>query len=675
MEGVGLRATVMVLLTLLLVASALLTVPSLASPVPIADEGIKYYWARTYGGVAWDEANNAVLMPDGDLLVIGCWCAWDVLAFRIDGETGDVKWAYSYMFGESQQIYGASLCPDGSIVMVGWYEDEIGTHTLAMKISGMGGVMWKKTYGLNTFFYDVVVAPDGHIYVIGTISIFGEGDVWLLELDSMGNIVSQRAYGGPEEDTGRAITLTPDGDLVIAGSFADDLWVFKVDPSDGSVLWSYLYGGALPDGGLDVLSTPDGDLIVLAFTYSFGAEEIDLWVLRLDGATGDVEWQRRYGGPGFDLPEGLDIGPDGSIYVIGFTDSFAGLSNGAFWLLKLNGSNGDVVWERAYDGDKQDLGRDVLTTADGDVVAVGTTSSFGVYVDAWVLKLDGEGRIRGCALCHDTSAIVAPTTAVKQALTIGGATTDAVPYEIAVSLTDIKDEMQVFQQCWAEVDVAPPEVSITNPVGGAAVRGTITIQADASDNVGVTQVEFYVDDELLYADTEPPFECEFDTTAKADGHHTLKAIAYDAEGNSAEDQITITIDNTAPVISSVSHQPSAPVEGEVVVVTAHISDATTDVHHATLYYRVNGGAWKSLDMEAIDGGWSAAIPAQEAGAKVEYYVEAVDEAGNTATSSIYSYTVASKPAPSFFGLELWHILLIAIIVLLVVLIIVVLVRR
>ncbi len=97
---------------------------------------------------------------------------------------------------------------------------------------------------------------------------------------------------------------------------------------------------------------------------------------------------------------------------------------------------------------------------------------------------------------------------------------------------------------------APPTVQITNPSDGDTVSGTVTITADASDDVGVTKVEFYIDDVLKSTDDTAPYEYVWDSTTVADGNHTIKAIAYDGDGQTDEDQISVTTDNgvAAPML-------------------------------------------------------------------------------------------------------------------------------
>ncbi|HMC67541.1 MAG TPA: Ig-like domain-containing protein, partial [Mycobacteriales bacterium] len=94
-------------------------------------------------------------------------------------------------------------------------------------------------------------------------------------------------------------------------------------------------------------------------------------------------------------------------------------------------------------------------------------------------------------------------------------------------------------------DTTPPTVSITAPANGATVSGTVSITATASDNVGVTKVEFYVDGALRSTDTTTPYSWSWDTTSFANSSHTIVAKAYDAANNvGTSSNVTVTVNNT-----------------------------------------------------------------------------------------------------------------------------------
>jgi leucyl aminopeptidase len=94
-------------------------------------------------------------------------------------------------------------------------------------------------------------------------------------------------------------------------------------------------------------------------------------------------------------------------------------------------------------------------------------------------------------------------------------------------------------------DTTPPTTSITSPASGATVSGTVTVTASASDNVGVTRVEFFVDGALQTSDTTSPYSFAWNTTAFSNGAHTLSSKAYDAAGNVGTSAgVGVTVSNT-----------------------------------------------------------------------------------------------------------------------------------
>jgi Bacterial Ig domain/YetA-like protein len=96
-------------------------------------------------------------------------------------------------------------------------------------------------------------------------------------------------------------------------------------------------------------------------------------------------------------------------------------------------------------------------------------------------------------------------------------------------------------------DTTPPIVSITSPATGATVSGTISVSANASDNIGVAGVQFQLDGANLGAeDTSSPYSTNWNTTTAANGTHTLSAIARDAAGNKTTATVSVTISNIPP---------------------------------------------------------------------------------------------------------------------------------
>jgi hypothetical protein len=94
-------------------------------------------------------------------------------------------------------------------------------------------------------------------------------------------------------------------------------------------------------------------------------------------------------------------------------------------------------------------------------------------------------------------------------------------------------------------DTQAPTTSITAPANGATVSTTVAVNASASDNVGVTKVEFYLDGVLKNTDTASPYSWSWDTTSAPNGSHSLTSKAYDGAGNiGTSAAVSVTVSNT-----------------------------------------------------------------------------------------------------------------------------------
>jgi len=96
-------------------------------------------------------------------------------------------------------------------------------------------------------------------------------------------------------------------------------------------------------------------------------------------------------------------------------------------------------------------------------------------------------------------------------------------------------------------DDTPPTISIVAPANGANVSGTsVSVSADALDNVGVVGVQFTLDGTNLGSEvTTPPYSITWNTTAAANGSHALTAVARDGAGNTTTSgEVTVTVSNT-----------------------------------------------------------------------------------------------------------------------------------
>jgi len=129
-------------------------------------------------------------------------------------------------------------------------------------------------------------------------------------------------------------------------------------------------------------------------------------------------------------------------------------------------------------------------------------------------------------------------------------------------------------------DTTPPTVSITSPSNGQTVSATVTVTANASDNVGVAGVQFVLDNgtNIGAEDTSAPYSVSWNTTGAANGSHTLTAVARDAAGNrTTSAQVTVTVANAPPVDTtpptvSITSPSNGQTVSATVTVTANASD-------------------------------------------------------------------------------------------------------
>ncbi|HTW92243.1 MAG TPA: Ig-like domain-containing protein [bacterium] len=188
-------------------------------------------------------------------------------------------------------------------------------------------------------------------------------------------------------------------------------------------------------------------------------------------------------------------------------------------------------------------------------------------------------------------------------------------------------------------DTAPPTVSITYPAHGAPLaKDTIRIKAYATDNVGVTRVEFSVDGSLLDTRTsgsDDTFSYLWDATSAAAGGHGLVATAYDAANNHSRDSVYVTIQSSDTVLPTVTI--TYPANGETlskgaIAVKAH---ATDNVGITKVVFKVDTTTIATVTSGANDTfttSWDAGSAASGGHAIT---AKAYDAANNTKQDSIY----------------------------------------
>ncbi len=198
-------------------------------------------------------------------------------------------------------------------------------------------------------------------------------------------------------------------------------------------------------------------------------------------------------------------------------------------------------------------------------------------------------------------------------------------------------------------DTTPPKVSISSPLSGATVLGTVSVLGTASDNVAVTKVELYVDGGLYASGTATAFAFAWISTAAANGSHTLTAKAYDAAGNVGSASVAVTVknsDTTPPTAKISSPLAGATVSGTAVAVSGTAAD-NVGVTKVELY--VDGTLYTSTTASAFNFSWNSTT---KANGSHSLMVKAYDAAGNTGSASVsvnVSNTASASASTSTTG--------------------------
>jgi hypothetical protein len=217
-------------------------------------------------------------------------------------------------------------------------------------------IIWQNTIGGSAGDFSISLEPtaDGG-YIVGgysTSNISGDKtensnggtDIWIVKLDSEGAILWQNTIGGSGEDLLISIKQTTDGGYII-GSGSDsnisgdktensrgglDYWIIKLNAS-GDIVWQKTYGGAQPEFDAYVVETTDGGYFVGGYSDSDVSGDKtdptngqrDYWALKLD-STGNIVWQNSIGGSLIDRPVANAFQTaDGGFLIGGFSNSNA----------------------------------------------------------------------------------------------------------------------------------------------------------------------------------------------------------------------------------------------------------------------------------------------------------------------------------------------------------------
>ncbi len=210
----------------------------------------------------------------------------------------------------------------------------------------------------------------------------------------------QKSLGGSAYDYSKEIVHTSDGGFITAGYSEStngnvafnhgggDCWIVKSN-SSGTIEWEKTYGGTGFDYAYSIEQTIDGGYIVAGYTESNDGDITiskgagDCWIIKLD-VNGNIQWQKTIGGSLIDNSQCIKQTIDGGYIICGYSESSDGdvtsnKGNGDCWIIKLD-NLGAIVWTKTLGGSSYDFAQDIKQTADGGYILNGGTNSSDIDV-------------------------------------------------------------------------------------------------------------------------------------------------------------------------------------------------------------------------------------------------------------------------------------------------------
>ncbi len=404
-------------------------------------------WQKSIGGTDVEAASQVLQTSDGGSIVVGSTKsintniqnhgAWDIYVVKLDN-LGNTIWQKCY--GGTRNEIGLTIAKttDGGYVIGGQTNsndgDIIGNtfgavndHGWIVKINSVGTILWQKFINggiIGSAIKSIIQTNDGGFLFAGNayaaMPTLSYDDAWAGKLSASGNLEWSRVYGGNYHDGFNVVSKTTDGGYILAGQSASndlagyhqattgitfDFYVVKID-ANGNQQWQKLYGGSEGELANAVIETGDGGFAIAGYNGGNSGDVSgnkgfdDAWLIKINNA-GTLLWQKSYGGTTNDQANDLIENSDGSIAIACMSGSINGdvtnfINIADYWIVKINGSNGNIIWQKKYGGTGSDVAKSLVLTPDGGIIVAGDAEFTGGDVtinngnaDYWVVKLVG----------------------------------------------------------------------------------------------------------------------------------------------------------------------------------------------------------------------------------------------------------------------------------------------
>lgn len=365
------------------------------------------------------------------------FCLFFNILFLSNAQTFNLEWQKNYGGSEEDEVYAIVNTTDGGYLIglsTGSNDGIINVPTqlddiVLLKTNAQGDEEWQKKFGGSEYesVHSIINTNDGGYILAGSTSSndgdvtfqFGLGDVWIIKIDSLGNLLWQKTYGGSKSEVAHEIVQTSDGGYIFVGFTSsdngdvtannglNDYWIVKID-LNGSIEWQKTFGGSSYDIAYSVIEL-NGNFIVVGKTGSSDGDIStnlglsDFWVLKIS-SDGTLISERTFGGTSDDEARQIIPTSDGGYIIAGsiYNEDFTN-NHGAYeyHLVKID-TNDVIEWEASFGGNAEDISYDIVQTIDNGYIVCGSSySNDGDIIadtshgggDIWLIKTDDSGNL------------------------------------------------------------------------------------------------------------------------------------------------------------------------------------------------------------------------------------------------------------------------------------------
>ncbi|MBI3502650.1 MAG: caspase family protein [Bacteroidetes bacterium] len=342
---------------------------------------------KTFGTDYEDQGKTILATPDGGF-IIGGWTkssaagTKDALIIKMNAN-GEKEWEKVMGKEGEDGVNCAALSPDGNYVFAGFttnMQDGL-QYWWVFSLDKTGKVLWEVTFGGSEWdaAKAMIALPDGYA-ITGVRMNKGDQDMEtsLLRINKKGGKIWETPFGiRYYDDEGNALAQYTDESFIVAGWSKKDIGpnkrihVAKVDKR-GNVEWEKIFGGEVYDFARAVTVTPDGRILVAAVTRSKTNGEEDIRVLKLN-AKGEAEWDNNYGGSRTEQPTSMVATADNGCIIAGWTNTI-GNGKEKIFLMRLD-RKGNILYERYLGTRAWDAAEQIIPLGGGNWLIGGWAAS------------------------------------------------------------------------------------------------------------------------------------------------------------------------------------------------------------------------------------------------------------------------------------------------------------